>query len=526
MPPNRRQLLQGLGAVGLAGCAPAKAPPPLTGGWADEGRMARGHRVREPLTGREAILDGIVDVVIVGAGVSGLAAAWRLAARPELRVAWLELSDRIGGTAASAPSDRGAHPTGAHYVTVPSLEHAAMRRLLTELGVLAGSPPTTDPRARCLAPQERLFVDGVWEQGLWPTRRASEQDDRHRAAFAARIEDFTQRMGADGLPAFSLPVWHASVDPTLRALAGVSFETWLDDQGFDSPLLRQWLRYCVRDDFGTELSTTSAWAGLHYQAARRPWVAHPERLGTEVLTWPGGNGWLVEQLAARLPYTPTTGAVVRAVEPDTGRVFYEHGGSLHQLDAQHVVLAVPQQVADRLTGERREGLPDAAPWWVCSLWVDALPQSRGVSTAWDSVLLEGEGLGYVTNSHQSASYGGPSVLTWYRPLSELPVGEARRALAQLSWEEAQDQVLRELSPAHPDLRTVVRKLEGWRWGHGTVRPVVGLHTPGRLQALAAPSGRVHRAHTDLSGMSLFEEALFHGVRAAEEVLGDEETWLS
>jgi hypothetical protein len=33
-----------------------------------------------------------------------------------------------------------------------------------------------------------------------------------------------------------------------------------------------------------------------------------------------------------------------------------------------------------------------------------------------------------------------------------------------------------------------------------------------------PVRGVHFAHSDLSGIALFEEAFYHGVRAAEEVL--------
>jgi hypothetical protein len=39
-----------------------------------------------------------------------------------------------------------------------------------------------------------------------------------------------------------------------------------------------------------------------------------------------------------------------------------------------------------------------------------------------------------------------------------------------------------------------------------------------LAAHRAPLGRVHFAHTDLSGLALFEEAFDHGLRAAREVV--------
>jgi hypothetical protein len=53
-----------------------------------------------------------------------------------------------------------------------------------------------------------------------------------------------------------------------------------------------------------------------------------------------------------------------------------------------------------------------------------------------------------------------------------------------------------------------------------VRPVVGLLRGGALEAARRPLGRIHFAHTDLSGMALFEEAQHWGVAAAEAVLKD------
>jgi hypothetical protein len=56
-----------------------------------------------------------------------------------------------------------------------------------------------------------------------------------------------------------------------------------------------------------------------------------------------------------------------------------------------------------------------------------------------------------------------------------------------------------------------------RWGHAMVQPRVGfVFGPSRRKA-ALPVGRLFFAHSDLSGLALFEEALHHGVRAAEEV---------
>jgi len=51
-----------------------------------------------------------------------------------------------------------------------------------------------------------------------------------------------------------------------------------------------------------------------------------------------------------------------------------------------------------------------------------------------------------------------------------------------------------------------------------VRPRPGFVWGAARQAAARPRGGIHFAHSDLSGVALFEEALDQGVRAAEEVL--------
>ena len=65
--------------------------------------------------------------------------------------------------------------------------------------------------------------------------------------------------------------------------------------------------------------------------------------------------------------------------------------------------------------------------------------------------------------------------------------------------------------------TVGRMIDLWRWGHAMVRP-----TPGFIWS-AAPAAAETRpplflAHSDLSGLSLFEEAHYQGTRAAEAAM--------
>lgn len=502
-------------------------PSPLTGDLGGHREAALGHRVREPSpvpTGTVPPAWRQADVVIVGAGVAGLSAAWRLTrAGYTGRVLLLDLADPIGGTAFSGVADVGPYPWGAHYITLPGPEAIHVRAMLADFGVITGfdaeGRPAYDPLALCLAPEERLHELGHWIEGLWPTTLATAEDRRSHEAFLADVARWTTTRGADGRYAFAIPVAASSMDPAIRALARVSFGDWLRRQGYGGDVFRWWTEYACRDDYGMTLSETSAWAGLHYFASRRPDPAHARDLGTDVLTWPAGNGFLVDALARRSRATVVTGAVVLAVDADSGRVVCARGETVWELAAARIILAVPNRVASHLV--RRvspSDAPDAAPWRVAQLHVTRRPAARGVQTAWDSVIYGARSLGYVTSTHQDGAYRGPAVLTWYEALADVPPADGRLALLATDWTSEAERVIEDMAPSHGDLQECLTRLDIWHWGHGTVRPSLGLHDNDTLARLAAPMGRVAFAHTDLSGLSLFEEASWHGVHAAEETL--------
>ena len=68
------------------------------------------------------------------------------------------------------------------------------------------------------------------------------------------------------------------------------------------------------------------------------------------------------------------------------------------------------------------------------------------------------------------------------------------------------------------LPPLIEHIDIMRWGHGMVLPAPGTIASAERAAAARSVGPLHFAHTDLSGLALFEEAFFHGTRAAREVL--------
>jgi len=519
----------------LAACVDDDAVP--DGDLIDPG-MGLGHRLRElhragPFVPPAVAADApVFDAIVVGGGVAGLAAVRRLRAAGLERVQLIELDDRLGGTARHGESPVTRFPWGAHYVTAPLHDDTLTIGVLDELGAIEGHDalghPIIGERFGCREPDERLFVDGRFHEGLTPAAALDAWDEHDLRRFEALVDELGARVDGAGAPAFALPRARSSRDAALLALDRLSFREFLLQQGLTSPHLHWLCDYAVRDDDGVDLDEASAWAGLFYFCARR-------RPGVEeraVVTWPEGNGALVSALARHLPLPPLVDHAVVDVRANGGGALVtvlDGAGVLRALQARHVVVATPRFVAARVV----EPLRRAQPAWLASFstsaWVTAnvhlreRPKDKGLPFAWDTVALDGAtpygaSLGYVNATHQRGVDHGPTVWTWYLPLTGRAPDEARRLLHDGDRALWASVCVNDLERMHPGVRQLITRVDIGRFGHAMVRPVPGLFSSGALDAAAAPVGPIHFAHTDLSGMALFEEALFHGTRAAEEIL--------
>jgi glycine/D-amino acid oxidase-like deaminating enzyme len=496
--------------------------------------MALGHAMRDralPAPGEERR----IDVAVIGAGIGGLSAAWRLARRGIASVGLFELDTAAGGNARFGTNPITAYPLGAHYLPLPTREAVHVRELLADLGVLKGDPqaalPQYDERYLVGAPQERLYRGGLWYEGLLPRAGLDAREAGQIGRFEEAVDRLKTARGSDGRRLFGIPSLLASADPTHRTLDRISMAAWMAQQGFDSPLLNWYVDYGCRDDYGARATEVSAWAGLHYFACRdgQGRDADPHT----VLTWPEGNGWLVRQmlawLAARGVAAPLTGAACARIETAAGHatfdIYLAREKRSVRYRAQHVIWAAPAFALARAWVNPPAGFAAAcagiatSAWLVANLTLNGLPEDAGpAGLAWDNVLYDSPALGYVVATHQQMRVKpGPTVLTYYRPLADLPPAQARARLANQPWRTWVDPILAELARPHPGLRRQLDRIDLWRWPHAMPRPVPGyLRAPIRA-LLAELTGPLHFAHSDLSGLPLFEEANFAGVRAADSV---------
>ncbi len=386
---------------------------------------------------------------------------------------------------------------------------------LHEIGLLRTELGRTvaDERHLCFSPQERLFIDGAWVDGLLPPAAPG-------SATLAQYRRFAQAVTQAQALGFALPSFRAPWTPAHAALDAIGFETWLAREGLTDARLRWYLDYCCRDDYGAGLATVSAWAGLHYFASRHGFKAPGDGDFDRdpVFTWPEGNAWLAARLAAPLGDRLHGGrTVLRVVEERhavTVSAWDEAASQLEQWTAGTVVLALPLFVAARIVESPPAALRAAAvqlgyaPWLVANALLDQpLLQRLGAPASWDNVVYGSTDLGYVDAMHQSLrSAPGPTVLSFYR---SLPAGLRPQLLADSAqaWAE---RVLQDGSRVHPDLRRRVQRIDLQRWGHAMAIPAPGVRGSPALAALRAQRGRLRFAHSDLAGYSVFEEAFSAG----------------
>ena len=468
---------------------------------------AAGHRLRDgtfPRPGASASIQK-TGVAIVGAGVAGLAAARALkrAGRDDFVV--LELESDIGGTSRSGHSSLISYPWGAHYLPLPRAENTALIELLDEIGVLDGRDADGNPIAGeqfiVRDPQERIFHKARWQEGLYLRAGATPEDLAQYASFKKEIDAWIDWRDGRGRRAFTIPVAECSDDAVVTALDKMSMADWLASKSFTSPRLKWYVEYACRDDYGSLLSDTSAWAGLFYFASR---VRKSGDEAQPLLAWPEGNGHLVAHLFKGVQNNVRTRIAVCAIEPSQ-----EHAtltcwdiarDESYFLHAQKVIFCAPQFIARRVIAGYSEAAPHSAEfqygaWMVANLHLRARPNESSFPLCWDNVLYDSPSLGYVVATHQTELDRGPTVFTYYYPLCDSDPKQARAKLLAGDWQTWSDVALADLRTAHPEIRSLTERIDVMRWGHAMIRPRPGFLFGGaREKGGAAISKHPLRAH--------------------------------
>lgn len=432
---------------------------------------------------------GHSEVVVVGAGLSGLTAAYSLRRR-DLMV--LEAAEEVGGVCQSGNYRGVPYPAGSAYFYYPW--EASWQEWYRELG-LALDEVLIAPPMSALFHEGRWYPDCFSETGLrsLPLPKAAVDGLLKLAADLINLEDVWD-LGIDTLP--------------LPELDKVSLAHYLEvERGLPQEVSLLLAPYC-RSCLGAGPEAVSAWAGIFF-------LMSEFSPGTRAVAFPEGNARLAQALAQALPRPPRRRQTLVGLRPRAQGVdllvWDGDGQDFYRWEAGAVILAVGKFLARRLLapgcGWREE---DFQPFRYSSYVVAALC---------GPITLEAPGYeNWVTGAGEMSDFiltprkpqGGSRVLVAFAPQ---PYPQGRGPLLQAQAEPQARNLLAALEGRFPGTGAEVEEVRLYRFGHAQVVPYPGFLTFLRSR-FPREQGRIILAHSDLEGLPCIEAAIVQGQKAA------------
>ncbi|WET04926.1 NAD(P)/FAD-dependent oxidoreductase [Flavobacterium sp. YJ01] len=469
-----------------------------------------------------------IPYLIVGGGISGLSAARQFHKKGISDFLMVELENHLGGNSSNGENKYSKYPLGAHYLPLPNFQDKELLHFLEEEKIILGYDskgfPVFDELQLTFAPDERLFYKNNWQEGVVPKEGNSVSDDLEFDKFFKQMDVFRTGKGEDQKYLFDIPLYLSSSDQKTRALDKITMKKWFQENHFTSEPLYNYIDYCCKDDFGLGIEYVSAWAGIHYFAGRKQ-DCTPEKHDS-VLTWAEGNSRLANHLKKYTKDKSLKNHLVYEVKTDGNKViakaFDDVNKTSIEIIADKVIMASPQFVNQYLIQDRKTFTKDFhyTPWLLATLVVNDLFDNYSFPLSWDNVIYDAKGLGYVYDQHQTVNQvQDKKVITYYYSFSSADLKKTRKELYKKDKEYWKQFVLNDLKVAHPDIEEYAEDIEVFLLGHGMISPAPGfIFGEAKKQAKQNIERKIYFAHSDLSGISIFEEAFHQGINVVNEIV--------
>jgi protoporphyrinogen/coproporphyrinogen III oxidase len=440
-----------------------------------------------------------VETVVVGAGIAGLATAWRLRHR---EVVVLERTERVGGRICSEPRGDYWLNFGAHVFAGPE---SATGRLLDDVGVDAAPVPG---ELAGIAMNGRLITDG--RVNTYPFRIPMPWKARLAAIRAgAKVRAAVWRYGRAAAPRPG----DQPGDLQQRVYDFLGEESFADFVGPLPPEVDAMFRPTVMRSSGLP-EQMSAGAGVGY--FRLVWD-RKSGLSRNIV---GGSSVLPETIRAELGARVVLGREVSEVvsSGDGVSVRYEQARRTETIRARQCVLATPAPVSRQLAADLPSDTREALERVVYGPYVSAAFLTNETAPApWDPCYAIATpkrafnvffNMTSVARAQERERRPGSSIMV-FSP------ADLARTLLELGDAQIISTYLRDIEDIFPGFSGLVDEAKVRRFPEGVPYCFPGR---GRLQpALARPQERIHLAG-DFLGTFYTDTAIESGWRAAGRIL--------
>ena len=438
------------------------------------------------------------DIVVIGAGLSGLCAARKLS-RAGHATTVLEARDRVGGRTLSQAIDGGTYDLGGQWV---GPTQRRMLGLIAELGLETHLTHTEGRQILELGGKRSTYSGTIPRLSPWTLMRL--QLGIHR------IERAMSEVPAEA-------PWTAKGAASLDAM---TVESWMR-QRVKSPGAIGVIRAAVRVILGAELGELSMLAFLHYCRSSGGLMTLVETTGGHQERRIVGGAQQISERLAEEAGRLILSAPVSAITQEAERVIVHHGKG--QTSARYAIVTLPLAMVDRL--RFHPPVPTLRDQLTQRVTMGATVKCLMTYEApfWRKEGLSGEavsGDGPISVVYDNCDPEGRACLVAF------VVGAPARGWSDRPERERKARVLEHMARLFGPQAASPRAYQEQDWSREPESggaPVVNF-PPGTLSrfgpALRAPVGRVHWAGSESARafVGFMEGALESGLRAADEIL--------